>query len=379
MAERENYQEMITNARRIVVKVGTSTLTHSTGKLNLALIEKLVRQLTDLRYQDKDVLLVTSGAVGAGMGKLGLTEKPKTIPEKQAAAAVGQGIIMHIYEKLFSEYGQVVAQLLLTRADMNDRRRFLNARNTLLTLLNKGVVPIINENDTVAVEEIRFGDNDTLGALVAGLVDADLLILLSDIDGLYTGDPRKDKNARLIPIVEEITSEIQGLAGCAGSKFGSGGMATKLSAAKIAINAGIPMIIANGSRPDIIREICLGQTLGTLFTPREVKPHARKSWIAFGSDVQGKLWVDNGAKKAIINNGKSLLPSGIKKVEGDFTSGHVVSIVDPEGEEFARGIVNYSAEELEMIKGVQTKDIGKILGHKDYDEAIHRDNLALRI
>ncbi|KJS22056.1 MAG: gamma-glutamyl kinase [Clostridiaceae bacterium BRH_c20a] len=379
MLERENYKALITNARRIVIKVGTSTLTHSTGKLNLQLIEKLVRQLTDLRYQDKQVLLVTSGAVGAGMGKLGLREKPKTMPEKQAAAAVGQGILMHIYEKLFSEYGQVVAQLLLTRPDLADRRRFLNARNTLLTLLNKEVVPIINENDTVVVEELRFGDNDTLGALVAGLVDADLLILLSDIDGLYTGDPRKDENARLIPVVEEITTEIQGLAGSEGSKFGSGGMATKISAAKIAINAGIPMVIANGSQPDIIREILMGAQVGTLFIPREVKPHARKSWIAFGSNIQGKLWVDDGARKAIITNGKSLLPSGIFKIEGIFTSGHVVSIVNSEDVEFARGIVNYNAQELEKIKGNQCKEIVNILGYKDYDEVVHRDNLALRI
>ncbi|MGI6226887.1 MAG: glutamate 5-kinase [Peptococcales bacterium] len=374
-----NNTQLVTDARRIVVKVGTSTLTHSTGKLNLNLIEKLVRQLTDLRYQDKEVLLVTSGAVGAGMGRLGLSEKPKTIPDKQAAAAVGQGILMHIYEKLFSEYGQVVAQLLLTRSDVNDRRRFLNARNTLLTLLNKGVVPIINENDTVAVEEIKFGDNDTLGALVAGLVDADLLILLSDIDGLYTGDPRKDNNARLIPVVEEITDEIQGLAGSVGSKFGSGGMATKISAAKIAVNAGIPMIIANGSQPDIIRDVFAGSAIATLFIPREVRPHARKSWIAFGSNIEGKLWVDQGARKAILTNGKSLLPSGITKVEGDFTSGHVVSIVDIDGLEFARGIVNYNALELEKIKGVQCKEIASILGYKDYDEVIHRDNLALRI
>jgi len=379
MSERESYKALITNARRIVIKVGTSTLTHSTGKLNLHLIEKLVRQLIDLRYQHKQVLLVTSGAVGAGMGKLGLQEKPKTMPEKQAAAAVGQGILMHIYEKLFSEYGQVVAQLLLTRPDLADRRRFLNARNTLLTLLNKEVVPIINENDTVVVEELRFGDNDTLGALVAGLVDADLLILLSDIDGLYTGDPRKDENARLISVVGEITTEIKGLAGSEGSKFGSGGMATKISAAKIAINAGIPMIIANGSQPDIIREILIGAQVGTLFIPRDVKPHARKNWIAFGSNIQGKLWVDDGARKAILKNGKSLLPSGIFKIEGTFTSGHVISIVDFEGVEFARGIVNYNAQELEKIKGIQCKEIVNILGYKDYDEVIHRDNLALRI
>jgi len=379
MSEREKYSQLIADAHRIVIKVGTSTLTHSTGKLNLNLIEKLVRQLTDLRNQGRDVLLVTSGAVGAGMGKLGYKTKPKTIPEKQALAAVGQGILMHIYEKIFAEYGQVVAQLLLTRADINDRKRFLNARNTLLTLLREGVIPIINENDTVAVEEIKFGDNDTLAALVAGLVDADLLILLSDIQGLYTSDPRKDPQAKLIKVVKEITSEIQALAGDVGSKFGSGGMVTKISAAKIAVNAGLPMIIADGSRPDILQEIIQGSDIGTLFLPREVKPHARKRWIAFGSDIQGKIWVDKGARQAIIEDGKSLLPSGVSKVEGDFHSGHVISIVDDEGQEFARGIVNYSAEEVEKIKGIQTKDIQKVLGYKDYDEVIHRDNLALRV
>ncbi|MDK2824015.1 MAG: glutamate 5-kinase [Clostridia bacterium] len=379
MSERQKYTDLIINAHRIVIKVGSSTLTYSTGKLNLQLIEKLVRQLSDLCHQGKEVLLVSSGAVGAGMGKLGLKEKPKTIPEKQATAAVGQGILMHIYEKIFSEYGQIVAQLLLTRSDIADRKKFLNARNTLLTLLNKGVVPIINENDTVAVDEFRFGDNDTLSALVSGLVDADLLILLSDIDGLYTSDPRKDHTAKLIKVVEEISPEIQNLAGSTGSKFGSGGMVTKISAAKVAVNAGIPMIIANGAKPDIIRDICQGEELGTLFIPRDVRPHTRKRWIAFGSDIQGKLWVDMGARKAILENGKSLLPSGIYKIEGDFISGHVVSIVDTDGIEFARGIVNYNSEELNKIKGIQCKDIQNILGYKDYDEVIHRDNLALRV
>jgi len=370
MSERQDYKSLITNAHRIVIKVGTSTLTHNTG----------VRQLTDLHYQDIEVLLVSSGAVGAGMGKLGLKEKPKTIPDKQAAAAVGQGILMHIYEKLFAEYGQIVAQLLLTRADIADRKRFLNARNTLLTLLNKGVIPIINENDTVVVEEIKFGDNDTLAALVAGLVDADLLILLSDIDGLYTSDPRKDPEACLIKVVEEVTPEIQDLAGSAAdSKIACGGMATKISAAKIAVNAGLPMIIANGSQPDIIREIHQGAEVGTLFLPREVKPHTRKRWIAFGSDIKGKIWVDMGARKAILKNGKSLLPSGINKIEGDFMPGNVVSIVDAEAKEFARGIVNYSAQEIDRIKGIQSKEIHNVLGYKDYDEIIHRDNLAVRV
>ncbi|MFZ5945954.1 MAG: glutamate 5-kinase [Bacillota bacterium] len=379
MSDRQAYRHIITNARRIVIKVGSSTLTHHTGKINLEQIEKLVRQLSDLSNQGKEVLLVSSGAVGAGMGKLGLKERPKTIPEKQATAAVGQGILMHIYEKMFSEYSQIVAQLLLTRADIADRKKFLNARNTLLTLLRNGVVPIINENDTVAVEEFKFGDNDTLSALVAGLVDADLLILLSDIDGLYTGDPRKDEKAALLNVVEEVNTDIEGLAGKAGSKLGSGGMVTKIAAAKIAVNAGIPMLIANGTSPDIIRGICRGEELGTLFIPREVRPHTRKRWIAFGSDIQGKLWVDMGARTAILDNGKSLLPSGVRKIEGEFHAGHVVSIVDENGTEFARGIVNYNTEELQKIKGIQCKDIQIILGYKDFDEVIHRDNLAVRV
>lgn len=373
----KGYNNMIKNAHRIVFKVGTSTLTHNSGKLNLNLIEKIVRQLADLKYQGKEVLLVTSGAVGAGLGILGYKEKPKTIPEKQACAAVGQGVLVHIYEKIFSEYGENVAQLLLTRADMNNRNRFLNARNTLLTLLNRGVIPVINENDTVAVEEIKFGDNDTLAALVAGLVDADLLILLSDIDGLYTGDPNKDKDASLINVVKEIDENIENLAGGAGSKFGTGGMATKISAAKIAINAGIPMVITNGSKTEMLPKLFKGDDVGTLFVPKEMNSHCRKRWIAFCSKVTGKIYVDNGAFEAIKEKGKSLLPSGIKNIEGSFEVGHVVSIIDNDEKEFARGIVNYTSSEIEKIKGVHCEEIVKILGHKDYDEVIHRDNLAL--
>lgn len=379
MLNRHKYKDIVKNAKRIVIKVGTSTLTHSTGKLNLALIEKLVRQLADLHCQDKEVLLVSSGAVGAGMGKLGYRNKPKTMPEKQACAAVGQGILVHIYEKIFAEYGETVAQLLLTRADIADRQRFLNARNTLLTLLKHNVIPIINENDTVAVEEIKFGDNDTLAALVAGLVDADLVILLSDIDGLYSNDPRKDSKAYLINVVEKITPDIEALAGGEGSKFGSGGMATKISAAKIAVNAGIAMIIANGSRPGILGEIFLGDDIGTLFIPRGVNPHSRKKWLAFCSEVNGSIWVDAGAREAIENKGKSLLPSGIQKIEGQFDCGHVVSVIDDQGREFARGMVNFGSQEIELIKGKQCKDISAILGYQDYDEVIHRDNLAIRV
>lgn len=379
MMERMDYQFLVQKAKRIVVKVGTSTLTHATGKLNLERIEHLVRQLTDLRYQGKEVVLVSSGAIGAGMGKLNLDKRPKTIPEKQAIAAIGQGILMQLYEKFFSEYGQIVAQLLLTKADMDDRRRFLNARNTLTTLLQLGVIPIVNENDTVAVEEIRFGDNDTLAALVGTLVDADLLILLSDIDGLYTADPRKYPEAKLLQVVEAVNDTIENAAGDVGSKFGSGGMATKISAAKVATNAGIPMIIANGAEDNIIRRLIHGEQLGTLFVARELKTHLRKNWIAFGSKVEGVIVVDDGAKEALIAKGKSLLPSGILSVSGGFSSGAVVSITDSQGREFARGITYYSQSELEQIKGVKCKEICGILGYKDYDEAIHRDNLSLRL
>ena len=374
---REAYKALVSNAQKIVVKVGTSTLTHKNGKLNLEQIERLVRQLSDLRNQGKDVVLVSSGAIGAGMGKLNLEERPKTIPEKQAVAAVGQGILLHIYEKIFAEYGQATAQLLLTKADLEHRQRFLNARNTLLTLLKLGVIPIVNENDTVAFEEIKFGDNDTLAALVGTLIDADLVILLTDIDGFYDGDPRKRKDAKRISVVETIDAQVESLAGSVGSKFGSGGMATKITAASIAVNAGIPLMIAHGAESHIIRKLTGGEAVGTLFLPIEMKPHLRKKWIAFGSHVGGRLVVDDGAKDALIHKGKSLLPSGITAVEGDFAAGDVVEIVDGQGREFARGISNYSWMELHKIKGQKSKDICPILGYKDYDEAIHRDNLSL--
>ncbi len=374
---REAYKALVEHAQKIVVKVGTSTLTHKNGKLNLEQIERLVRQLSDLRNQGKDVVLVSSGAIGAGMGKLNLEQRPKTIPEKQAVAAVGQGILLHIYEKMFSEYGQATAQLLLTKADLEHRQRFLNGRNTLLTLLKFGVIPIVNENDTVAFEEIKFGDNDTLAALVGTLIDADLILLLTDIDGFYDGDPRKNKNAKRISVVETINEEIEGLAGNVGSKFGSGGMITKITAARIAVNAGIPLMIGHGAEDNIIRRLTSGEDVGTLFLPVDMKPHLRKSWIAFGSHVGGRIIIDDGAKEALLHKGKSLLPSGVTAVEGDFSAGAVVQIVDLQGREFARGITNYSWIELNRIKGQKCKDICSILGYKDYDEVIHRDNLSL--
>ncbi|MQL53824.1 glutamate 5-kinase [Desulfofundulus thermobenzoicus] len=366
------------NVRRVVVKVGSSSLIYPTGRPNLSQMEKLVRQLADLHNQGREVLLVTSGAIGVGQYRLGYTRRPKTIPEKQAAAAVGQGMLVHIYEKFFAEYGVTVGQVLLTREDFSDRRRFLNARNTLYTLLRLGVVPVINENDTVAVEEIKLGDNDNLAALVSTLVDADLLILLSDIDGLYEADPRHCREARLIDQVREITPELEKCAGGAGTSLGTGGIVTKLQAARIAMHSGIITVLARSTEPDVVRRVVSGESLGTIFWPSG-RMDNKKRWIAFSSTVCGCLYVDEGAARALLEHGKSLLPSGIIRVEGSFEMGNTVSICDPAGKEIARGIVNYSSPEVERIKGLQTKEIARVLGYKDYDEVVHRNNLVLDV
>lgn len=366
------------NVRRVVVKVGSSTLSHPTGKLNIDQMERLVRQLADLRNSGKEVILVSSGAVAAGIGKLGLGRRPKTIPEKQASAAVGQGLLMHMYEKLFSEYGIVVAQVLLTREDIMDRKRFLNARNALSTLLQMEALPIINENDTIAVEEIKFGDNDTLSALVASLIDAELLIILSDIDGLYTGDPSKDKGATFIPLVRDINGDIERLAGGSGSGLGTGGMVTKIQSARIAMNSGFPMVIAHGTAEKVVNRIMSGEPVGTLFLPGDNKLHSKKRWIAFGSNIQGRIYIDSGAQKALAEDGKSLLPTGIIEVDGDFGLGNTVAVYSGKTE-VGRGIVSYTSEEIRKIMGKKTKDIVKLLGHKDFDEVIHRNNFVLSI
>ncbi len=372
----KEHKELLTAAKRIVIKVGTSTLTHPNGKLNLFRMESLARDISDLSNRGLEVILVSSGAISAGMGRMGIAEKPKAMPEKQALAAVGQGILLHMYEKLFGEYEQIVAQVLLTKDDIQNRERYLNARNTLFALLNYGVIPIINENDTVVVEEIKFGENDTLSALVAGLVDADLLVLLSDIEGLYTADPRIDDDAQYIDVVEEITPEIESLAGDSVSKLACGGMVTKIKAARIACGMGVPMVVANGSRGGIIREIIEGKERGTLFLPRGGHLNSRKCWIAFGSKTSGLIRLDRGAEQAIVKKGKSLLPSGIIGVEGEFSRGYVVSLYGSKGE-IARGIVNYGSADIDKIKGCQSNEIMEKLGYKDDDEVIHRDNLTL--
>lgn len=369
----------LVDAKRIVVKVGTSTLTYGTGKLNLDQIEKVVRELSDLANQGKEIILVSSGAVGAGMARLGLKDKPKTMPEIQAAAAVGQGILMHTYEKLFGEYGQIVAQVLLTREDSVMRKRYVNSRNTLMSLLAMKVIPVINENDAVAVDELKIGDNDTLSAMVASIVDADLLIILSDVDGLYTANPQSCADARLIEEVTDITAEIEALAGGPGTPTGTGGMHTKIQAAKIAVNSGVVMVIASGGRSGVIREIVNGVKLGTLFLPKENRLHIRKRWLAFGARVHGSVTVDKGCEKAILKGGSSLLAAGIKAVDGNFEHGNTIRILTAEGREIARGIANYNAAEARRIMGAHTNEIAAILGDKPYDEVIHRDNLVLLV
>lgn len=365
------------DAKRVVVKVGTSTLAHGTGKLNLNRMEQLVRELVDLQNQGREVVLVTSGAVGIGLGRLGLLKRPVSIIDRQAVAAVGQGLLMQVYEKLFAEYGQIVAQVLLTRSDISDRKRYLNARNTILTLLKYRVVPIINENDTVATEELKIGENDSLSALVAGLIEADLLILLSDIDGLYSADPKTDSSATLIPLVRELNSEIMAMAGGAGSNLGTGGMITKLEAAKMATAAGTTMVLMNGRDPAKIQAIFNGAPEGTVFLSNQQPVNSRKRWIAYGPLVNGELIVDDGAERALLKKGTSLLPSGIVDVSGDFEEGDLIKISTINREELGRGLTNYGKDQLLKIKGRKSSEIEKILGFKAADEVVHRDNLVI--
>ena len=371
-------RELLRKAKRIVVKVGTSTITYPNWKTNYGKIERLARELTDLANQGKEIILVSSGAGAVGRDRLGLTAKPKTIPGKQAAAAVGQGILMHTYERIFGEYGQMVAQILLTKVDAIDRHRYTNCRNTFQALLDQHVIPIVNENDVVALDELKIGDNDNLSALVAGIVDADVDIILSDVDGLYTANPQTNKKAKLIHEVEEITPEIEAVAGGAGSAGGTGGMYTKMQAAVAAVSTGINLVIASGDEPHVISRVLDGEELGTFFVSKENRLQFRKRWLAFGARIVGTLTVDEGLAKAVKRKGScSILPVGMTKVEGVFDTGATVSVVDKEGHELARGIVNYPSDDLQKIIGAKTTAIAKILGHKHFDEVIHRDNLVV--
>jgi len=367
-------------SKRIVVKIGTNLLTGRRA-FDGHILEGLVQEIVSLKQdQGMDVLIVTSGAVGCGMDALGLVKRPTALPEKQAVAAVGQARLMHYYETLFRVYGKgmTTAQILLTQADLDSRQNYLNIRNTLSTLFTmKSVVPVVNENDSTATEELRFGDNDTLAAKIAAKANADLLIILTDVDGLFDKDPREDPTASLIREVTQITDEIEALAGGAGSIASTGGMRTKLQAAKIAVAAGVDCIITSGYRKRVLHQILAGEAPHTHFRPAKVALSHRKRWIAFGRSICGTLHVDAGATAALVEKGKSLLPVGVQKVEGRFGAGAAVRIVDDAGAMIACGLANYDSETIDLLKGKKTEEITSILGHNDYDEIVHRDNLVL--
>ena len=374
----EASREALKKAKRIVIKVGTSTITYANGKRNFSQIDRLAREISDLQNQGKEMILVTSGAVAVGVDRMGLPGKPKTIPGKQAAAAVGQGVLMHTYEKFFADYGQIVAQVLITKTEAIDRHRYTNTRNTFMELMRQRVIPIVNENDVVALDELKIGDNDNMSALVAGIMDADLVIILSDVDGLYTANPQTHPDAVIVPEVAEITPEIEASAGGVGSARGTGGMATKIQAATAATSSGSHLVIASGTEKNAITRVLQGEELGTLFVSRENRLQFRKRWLAFGAKIAGSIVVDDGCAKAIRKaGGCSILPAGVFAVQGEFLPGSTVSVIDKDAHELARGLVHYSSAELEQIKGCNSGEIANILGHKNFDEVIHRDDLVI--
>ncbi|MCS7215278.1 MAG: glutamate 5-kinase [Thermodesulfovibrio sp.] len=362
---------------RIVVKIGSNLLTDKAGRINQKRILYLAKEVSELHNKSIEVVMVSSGAIASGLRKLGLKTKPREIRKKQATAAVGQPLLMWMYERSFFKYKKHVAQILLTRDDLSDRIRYVNAKNTILTLLEMGVIPIINENDTVATDEIKFGDNDQLAALVSGLIEANHLIILSDVEGLYTSDPKKDPNAKIIKHVKEVSRELTEIAKPTSTGYGTGGMYSKVIAAKKATSFGIPVHIVSGRNYGNIKAVIEGKQIGTYFEPVAQKVTSRKGWIAYATRAKGNLYIDEGAVKALLKNGKSLLPSGIKKVEGDFDVGDAVYCIDEKGERIAKGLVNYSSCEIKLIKGKKSSEIEKILGYKYSDEIIHRDNLVI--
>ncbi len=371
-------EEILSNVRKVVVKIGTRVLTTEDGFLDKNQIMKLSKQIIKLRSRGYSVVVVSSGSIGAGIRALGRQKRPNTLPELQAAAAIGQGKLMEMYNECFMKHGYHAAQLLLTRQDFEDRQRFLNTCNTLHSLLNFKTIPIINENDTISVEEITFGDNDILSALVTKLFRADLLILLSSIDGLYTSTPTSGKNCNVLSIVDSISEDIRKLAFKLKTKEGVGGMESKLEAANIAIGAGEAVVIANGRQANILSKIVNYDNVGTLFVPLKKKIASRKRWIGFVVRPKGKIFIDEGALNALQKKGRSLLPSGVIKTDGSFVRGDVVSIVCVGSNiEIARGLVNYSDEEIQKVKGLRTSLIKKKLGYKPYDEVLHRDNMVL--
>lgn len=375
----QRLQDIVKRDATIVVKVGTNLLTDKHTGVRRKRIMALAKDVAFLRALGHNVAIVSSGAIGAGVAALRLPGRPRTIPEKQATAAVGQPLLMEAYQTAFRKAGMHVAQVLLTADDFTDRRRYTNARNTMRALFAQNVVPVINENDTIAVDEIKLGDNDNLSALVACLLGSGLLVLLSDVDGLYTDDPSKHPDATRIPVVQEITPEIEQLARKSGSDLGTGGMITKLQAAKRCAAAGVAMVIVHGDDPAVLRRVLTGETGGTLFLPERIRLSGRKKWIGTVARPRGSVTIDDGARAALVGRHTSLLPSGIVSVAGDFRVRDAISVVDAEGREVALGVTNYSASDLERIRGRRSKELQRILGRPSKDEVIHKDNLVITV
>ena len=370
-------KEILKNAETIVIKVGTNVLTQADGTLEPNQVHSLADQIFRLKQAGKKVALVSSGAIGAGMGRLGLKQRPTDLRHLQACAAVGQSFLMRAYEDSLARYGIPTAQILLTAGDFDNRTRYLNVRNTILTLFESNCLPIINENDTISVAEIRFGDNDTLAALVTNLIQAPLLILLTVVDGLYSADPNTDPTASLVHTVKQINKDVLEKAGVTKSSLGSGGMKSKLKAARLATMAGESVIMANGSIPGVLDSIFAGELIGTLFLAAEQNMTAWKRWLGWAARPQGKIILDAGALVALCSKGKSLLPIGVASVSGTFHKGAVVSLCNLEGEEYGRGLSNYSATDIAKIAGKKSDKIIELLGILPYEEVIHRDNLVI--
>jgi glutamate 5-kinase len=370
-------QEVIALAHTCIVKVGTNVLTGDDGMLDRDRLQALTDQLHTVRQTGRRVAVVSSGAIGAGMGQLGLAQRPTDLRHLQACAAVGQGALMRAYQECLARHGIHTAQILLTATDFDSRNRYLNARNTILTLFEWGCLPIINENDTVSVAEIRFGDNDHLAAMVTNLLQAPLLILLTVVDGLYSADPRTDPSAQVLTTVPTIDGSVMDRAGASRSSLGTGGMRSKVRAARLATMAGESVIMANGLRPGVLDAIFRGEPTGTLFLPHGGTVPAWKRWLGFTARPKGRLLVDAGARNAVQNKGRSLLPIGVVQVVGSFGKGDIVALCDADGTEFARGLTNYTSADAARICGLRTEQITEVLGTIPYEEIVHRDNLVV--
>ncbi|MDP1797711.1 MAG: glutamate 5-kinase [Planctomycetaceae bacterium] len=378
MTERDRRLQILAHAKSVVVKVGTNVLSTSDDRLDEDRIRALAAQLHGIVSSGRKVVLVSSGAIGAGMGLLGLKERPRDLAHLQAAAATGQAHLIHLYDVNFRKFGYHSAQLLLTANDFKNRDRYLNVRNTLLTLSEYATIPVVNENDTVSTEEIKLGDNDRLAAMVANLLPADLLIVLSVVDGLLTGDPTLP-DSRRIPLVEKFDDELLDLVGASKSSRGTGGMRSKLDAVRTATAVGTHVFIAHGQRPNVLDDIFRGEDVGTLFVAEQDALPAWKRWIGYTLPPKGRLILDDGARRAIIDQGRSLLMIGVRTVEGEFNKGEVVSLYDLAGNEIARGLTNYDSAAARSLVGKRAEDIARTLGSVPYDEIIHRDNLAVRV